>query len=157
MPSPAHIIDRYWNVLAVNASASLVFDIEVGDNCLASYFTKPAYRARHVPENAAVVVAQYRYEMAAFPGDPGFTEIIDDLVAREPEFTRLWARHDVRNGGITIKPINHPTAGPLVFESAQLRVPERPDLRIIIHNPLPDTDTAERVRRLLTPAPGLVA
>jgi hypothetical protein len=95
--------------------------------------------------------------MAAFPGDPGFTEIIDDLVAREPEFTRLWARHDVRNGGITIKPINHPTAGPLVFESAQLRVPERPDLRIIIHNPLPDTDTAERVRRLLTPAPGLVA
>jgi hypothetical protein len=81
----------------------------------------------------------------------GFQLIVDDLCERSAEFAELWALGDVRAAGELSKTVHHPTAGALHFETTQLRVPARPDLTIVMANPLPGTDTAERLERLASP------
>nr|WP_184942428.1 helix-turn-helix transcriptional regulator [Kitasatospora kifunensis] len=154
MPFPAHVLDAYWNIVCFNEAAGLVFGFEEGDtNCLANFFLSPAYRSRDAvwQENAPAVVAQFRVAASERPGDQGFQLIVDDLCERSAEFAELWALGDVRAAGELGKTVHHPTAGPLHFESTQLRVPARPDLTIVMANPLPGTDTAERLERLASP------
>ncbi|MFI9046434.1 hypothetical protein [Streptomyces sp. NPDC053427] len=50
-----------------------------------------------------------------------------------------------------IKGLEHPLIGTLRFETTTLRVPARPDLTVVRHNPLPDSDTAAKPARLVSP------
>ncbi|WP_344638503.1 helix-turn-helix transcriptional regulator [Kitasatospora cystarginea] len=154
MPFPAHILDPYWNVITFNEAAGLVFgyaDHHV--NCLVNCFTNPIYSERDTTwrVNAEHVVAQFRVAASGRPGDPLFQAIVDELAEVSPEFAEIWARNDVKAGGMLYKQIAHPVAGLLNFESTQLRVPERPDLTIVLHNPELDTDTAAKLEWLVTP------
>ena len=154
MPFPANVIDRYWNNIAWNESAAVVFDFnDHCRNCLVSYFTNPVYQSRHVgwEEDAAMVVAEFRAAAAEFPEDQGFAVLVDELAGECEHFAQLWARGDVRSAGTRQKRIEHPVAGALRFESTQLRIPERPDLTVVLHNPAPGTDTASRLEWLATP------
>ncbi|GAA1971530.1 helix-turn-helix transcriptional regulator [Kitasatospora viridis] len=152
-PFPAHVLDPYWNIVAFNDAAGLVFDYSTGMNCLVSYFVNPVNRAREADwaSGAAAVVAQFRMAAAERPGDHGYRQIVDQLDRESPEFGELWARGDVRPPGQLTKVIAHPTAGELVFESTQLKVPARPDLTIVMLNPVAGTGTAERLEWLTSP------
>jgi transcriptional regulator with XRE-family HTH domain len=153
MPKPAHIADRYWNLVAANDAAKLVlgFSVDEDQNCLVTFFTDPMYRTRYAdwPAIARHVVAQYRGEMTEHPGDEGYALVVDGLLAVSDEFAQLWARHEVEPAGTLLKVLDHPRAGMLRYESVGLRLPQRPDLKLQLHNPCADTDTAERVERLL--------
>ncbi|MEV4741459.1 helix-turn-helix transcriptional regulator [Streptomyces sp. NPDC049555] len=155
LPSPAHIMDPYWNLVAYNESATLVlgFREQTRQNCLIDFFTDPVYRSRagNWEANAGRVVAQYRAACSERPGDEGFEAVVAEVSEASEEFRQLWARGDVQPGGLLIKEVHHPVTGTLYLESAQLRVPARPDLTIVLHNPVPDTGTAEKVARLCTP------
>ncbi|MGW1076313.1 helix-turn-helix transcriptional regulator [Streptomyces sp. NPDC002537] len=155
MPFPAHIMDPYWNVVSYNDSASLVmgFRPETVQNCLIMFFTDPVYRSRAAnwEANADRVVAQFRAACSERPGDEGFQAIIDELSAGSEEFAELWARGDVREGGQLVKEMQHPLVGALYFESTHLRVPARPDLTIVMHNPVPESGTAAKVEWLNSP------
>ncbi|MER5969367.1 helix-turn-helix transcriptional regulator [Streptomyces sp. NPDC002055] len=153
MPFPAHILDPYWNTVMHNDAAALVFGFAPGGNCLVDFFTDPAYRSRSRTwqEAASAVVAQFRASVAERPDDEGFQQIIDELSAVSEEFTELWARGDVRAGGQLVKEHEHPLAGSLFFESTQLRLPARPDLTVVLHNPLHGTDTAAKLAWLTSP------
>ncbi|MDJ0347218.1 helix-turn-helix transcriptional regulator [Streptomyces sp. H10-C2] len=154
MPFPAHVMDAYWNIIAFNDAAGLAFAFTPDDtNCLVTFFTSPRYRGRvdHWDELAASVVAQYRAAVSERPDDEGFRAVVEELAAVSPEFAEIWARGDVQASGQTLKEIIHPTAGSLHFESTQLRIPARPDLTIVMHNPLPGTDTAAKLERLTSP------
>ncbi|WP_372407613.1 helix-turn-helix transcriptional regulator [Streptomyces luteireticuli] len=155
LPNPAHVMDPYWNTVAYNESAALVmgFRPEIRQNCLISFFTDPVYRSRTAnwEENARNVVAQYRAASSERPGDEGFEAIIEELAEESPEFAELWARNDVEPAGLLMKEFEHPLAGTLYFEISPLRVPARPDLTILLHNPVPGTGTAERVEWLNSP------
>lgn len=154
MPFPAHVMDRYWNIVSMNDAAGLVFGYGEGDtNCLASFFLSPIYRERAADwqQNAASVVAQFRVLTSEHPGDPAYQLIVDELAHQSAEFAELWQRRDVQAAGQLGKVVRHPTAGLLHFESTQLRVPARPDLAIVLHTPLPDTGTAEQLEWLTSP------
>ncbi|MEU3460241.1 helix-turn-helix transcriptional regulator [Streptomyces sp. NPDC006733] len=154
MPFPAHVMDAYWNIVAFNESAGLTFGFTKDDtNCLVAFFTSPLYLGGTVDraELAATVVAQYRATASERPDDEGFRTVVEELASTCPEFAELWARGDVQASGQTLKEIAHPTVGSLHFESTQLRLPARPDLTIVMHNPLPDTDTAAKLERLTSP------
>jgi transcriptional regulator with XRE-family HTH domain len=154
MPFPAHIMDAYWNVLSFNEAAGQVFGFTERDtNCLVTFFTNPVYLGRTVdrPALAALVTAQYRAAASEYPHDEGFRRVVDELSAVSPEFAGLWALGDVQPSGQVRKEIAHPLVGALHFESTQLRLPARPDLTIVMHNPLPDTDTAARLAWLGSP------
>ncbi|MFD7631852.1 helix-turn-helix transcriptional regulator [Streptomyces sp. NPDC059851] len=155
MPFPAHIMDAYWNTVMYNDAAALVLGMrpEIVQNCLIAFFTDPMYRARskHWEGIACSVVAQFRAACSERPDDEGFLAVVEEAKELSPEFTELWERRDVRPGGQLRKEIEHPVVGPLFFESTQLQVPARPDLAIVLHTPLPATETAEKLEWLTSP------
>ncbi|MEY9953793.1 helix-turn-helix transcriptional regulator [Leifsonia sp. EB34] len=153
MPKPAHLVDRYWNLIATNEAARLVLGYRRGqnDNCVASFFLDPMFHAldRNWDATARIVAAQYRAAMSEHPGDTGFAEIVDDLLDRSREFAELWALHEAMPAVTMTKVLDHPVAGELHFESTQLQVPGQSELIMVFHNPVAGTGTAERVERLL--------
>ncbi len=155
LPSPAHIMDQYWNMICFNEAAGLVlgFRPKQRHNCLVDYFTDPVYRSRAAnwEQNAPRVVAQYRAACSERPDDEGFEAVVTETAALSPEFAELWARGDVQPGGLLTKEIEHPLVGTIFLESTQLRVPARPDLTIVLHNPVPGSGTAEKVALLSSP------
>lgn len=152
LPNPGHIVDRYWNITAMNTSAQLVFGFEVGSNCLVDFFEQRLYeRGYQDPDEVTRrVVAQYRAEMTNHPGDPGYAEIIERLLRTSGRFAEVWNLHEVQALGTNPKVITHPKAGELHFESTQLQVPEWPDLMIVMHTPLAETDTKARLEAMVT-------
>ncbi|MEV7728113.1 helix-turn-helix transcriptional regulator [Streptomyces sp. NPDC101733] len=155
MPFPAHILDRYWNTVMYNDSAALVFAMrpEIVQNCLIAFFTDPIYRSRATQWEtiACDVVAQFRAACSEHPRDEGFQAVVEEARSLSPEFAELWKRRDIAPGGQIRKRIEHPVVGPLFVESTQLRVPARPDLSIVLHTPLPEADTAEKLEWLTSP------
>ncbi|WP_241833175.1 helix-turn-helix transcriptional regulator [Streptomyces caatingaensis] len=162
LPNPAHIMDAYWNTVAANASAARLLGLgpdgrEPGGrphNWLWHYFTDPAFRPRSAAreENARRVVAQFRASCTERPdawraGE--VAELVDELRAASEEFAGLWEEGAVRPEGQLVNELEHPLAGRLAFESSPLRIPSRPDLTIVMHNPVPGSGTAERVARLV--------
>ncbi|WP_078987463.1 MULTISPECIES: helix-turn-helix transcriptional regulator [unclassified Streptomyces] len=152
MPFPAHIMDAYWNTVLYNDAAAMVLGMrpEIVQNCLIAFFTDPIYKARsrRWEEIACTVVAQYRAACSEWPEDEGFQAVVEEAREVSPEFAELWEQRDIRPGGQIQKEIEHPVVGTLFVESTQLRVPARPDLSIVLHTPLPATDTAEKLEWL---------
>ena len=151
LPNPGHIVDCYWNMVVANRSAQLALHLtEPGVNCLHQYFLDDIYResVTNWEELAPDVVASYRSEMTANPGNEGFQEVVRTLIPQSPEFAALWERQDVAHNGARRKILSSPV-GALHFESVILAVPNRADLRVVLHNPQAGTDTAVKLERLL--------
>ncbi|MER5306493.1 helix-turn-helix transcriptional regulator [Streptomyces sp. NPDC002773] len=155
MPFPAHIMDVYWNTVLYNDAAAIVLGMrpEISQNCLVDFFTDPLYRSRmgHWEELAPKVVAQFRSACSECPDDEGFRAVVEEAKEASPEFAELWERRDILPGGQNRKEMEHPLVGTLVVEATQLRVPARPDLVIVMHTPLPEADTAEKLEWLVSP------
>lgn len=152
LPRPAYVIDRHWNFVAVNRAAELVFGYGVTDhNCLITFFTNVRYRAAlsQWRDTTADMVALFRAESAQYPTDSRFDEIAADLAQVSEEFAELWQRHDVGEPGSNVKAIMHPEVGDLVFENVPLPIPGRPGEQLILHNPLPGTETQSRLEALV--------
>ncbi|GMA23535.1 transcriptional regulator [Luteimicrobium album] len=154
LPFPAHVMDRYWNCVMYNEAAAVVLGMrpDTPQNCLITFFTDDLYRgrARNWEANADAVVAQFRAACTASPGDDGFAAVVDQLSAVSPEFVERWGQHDVASPGFLAKELEHPTLGTLFIEATQLQVPARPDLTLVLHNPVPGTGTREKLERLLS-------
>ncbi|WP_454197726.1 helix-turn-helix transcriptional regulator [Nocardia sp. Marseille-Q1738] len=149
---PAVLRDRYWNLLAINDTARTVFGLDDADhNCLVSFFTNARYRGMHTQWNAIApaVVAAFRADAAHCPGDPRLGTVIDELTAASPEFARLWARHEVNAPVLAVKAVRHPDAGDLFFDTTTLAVADHPDWCLVLYNPQPGTETADRVEGLM--------
>ncbi|WP_406449929.1 helix-turn-helix transcriptional regulator [Streptomyces sp. NBC_00876] len=155
MPFPAHIMDAYWNIIIYNDAASMVMGMgpDRPQNCVIDFFTDPVHRVRNKGwhETAAQVVAQFRAACSDCPDDEGFRAIVAEAKERSPEFAELWARRDIAPGGQMRKQLTHPAVGTLAMEVTQLRIPARPDLVVVLHNPWPDTGTEEKLRWLASP------
>lgn len=151
LPNPGMIVDRYWNIVVSNRAAELALHTTTaGWNCLHQYFLDEIYREslENWAELAPRVVATYRSEMTASPGDEGFREVVEALLPQSPEFAELWARQGVAHSGVNLKSMSS-RVGPLHFESVTLAVPNRADLRIVLHNPQAGSDTRAKMERLL--------
>ncbi|MGY4857960.1 helix-turn-helix domain-containing protein [Cryobacterium sp. AP23] len=95
--TPAHILNRSQDVLACNPlAAALVPGVfEPGSNLLRSIFGSGS--RVHDPNWEALAsgaVATLRYN--ADPSDPRLQQVVGELLINEPDFRRLWARHDAQ-------------------------------------------------------------
>ncbi|WP_189650738.1 helix-turn-helix transcriptional regulator [Nonomuraea spiralis] len=154
-PKPATMLDASWNHVAWNESARLALDMAQAErNCLVGFFHDPRFRCRERAwqDLAPTVVAAFRAAAAEQPRDHDIHDVVSTLGATSPEFARLWARQDVQAAGIWINEVDHPVVGTLTFESSQMRLPARPDLTMVLYNPLPSTDTADKIAWLRTTA-----
>jgi transcriptional regulator with XRE-family HTH domain len=138
LPAPAFIVDRYWNVLAVNESAQSMLGLESGgQNYLAAFFADPAARLRYPDweQMAARLVGQFRVQAARFPQDSRFDRMARRLCASDQAFAALWARHETCDTAMTSVRIRLPGQDSVHYEHLILALLESSDLRLMLYVP----------------------
>jgi len=153
--SPAFIRNATWDVLAWNRAAAEV----LGDygkleppqrNILRLMFSNSRVRSAQ-PDWESVarfVVAAFRSETARAGATETVISLVNELSRLSPEFERMWKDNEVRNHGGGTKQLRHPTAGLITMEYSAFAVDGRPELTLVIYNPLAPKDVA-RVRALV--------
>ncbi|HEX2910103.1 MAG TPA: helix-turn-helix transcriptional regulator [Chloroflexia bacterium] len=154
--TPACVADTRLNVVAWNKAHCAVFGDHAGmsereHNLIWKFFTSPFQHreSENWRKMASIYLAQFRAGYGRFSEDPWWAEQIAELNRISPEFRELWARHDVLNLSEGQKTMYHPVAGELFFDFLWLQAVDSSDLRLLIHTPRSNTDTAAKIERLL--------
>jgi transcriptional regulator with XRE-family HTH domain len=161
--SPAIVKTATWDVIAWNRAAAVVLmdyaALPVGErNILRIMFGKPHVRAaQHDWDSIArFVVGAFRADAARAGAVSEVTQLVDELCRLSSEFETLWRENDVVSHGEGLKRLRHPILGPIELEYSAFAVDGRPDLSMLVYNPVTPA-MAERIRSLVTspPASGL--
>jgi transcriptional regulator with XRE-family HTH domain len=153
---PAYIMDNRWNIIAWNESASKVFyDFNKIDpeerNIVGMMFTNHEYMelfddwAFH----ARGILARFRATCGRYVDDDWFKVLVSRLKTESTFFNEWWSMYDVHGMSDVIKQITHPIVGSLSFEFSSFDVSNNTNLKLILHTPLADTDTREKIILLM--------
>jgi transcriptional regulator with XRE-family HTH domain len=152
--SPAIIKTATWDVIAWNRAAAVVLT-DYGRlpreqrNILRLIFNA---RLRAVQDDweslARHVVAAFRADVARAGADEEVARLVEELSRASPEFATLWRANEVAAGGEGVKRLHHPQAGLLEMEFSTFAVEGRPELAMIVYNPVSPAD-AQRVRAFI--------
>lgn len=153
--SPALVRTATWDVVAWNRAAAAVLT-DYGAlppaqrNILRLIFLDPRARAAQLDWEsvARFVVAAFRADATRAGAIDRSKALVEELSQRSPEFAAMWRDHDVRHYGEGVKRLRHPIAGLLSFEYSAFAVDGRPDLGMVIYNPVTRED-ARRIQALL--------
>jgi transcriptional regulator with XRE-family HTH domain len=151
--TPAYIAGPTWDILAWNDAARAVYGYDQLDpadrNVMIYIFCLPDARQLFAdwPEVVRRAIARFRMAVAPFVDEDRFRVLIERLQQESPEFRELWPKKWVSAQGTARRDLNHPDLGHLALEHHVFAVTEAPNLRLVIDSPLPETDTAERIRR----------
>ncbi len=155
--SPALIKTATWEVVAWNRAAAVVLtDYSKlppgGRNILRLVFLNPRVReAQHDWEGLArFVVGAFRADAARAGAVSEVTQLVDELCRASPEFKALWRENNVLVHGEGVKRLNHPKFGPIELEYSAFAVDGRPDLSMIVYNPV-ESVLADRIRAMVQP------
>lgn len=153
--SPAIIKTATWDVLAWNRAAAVVLTdyslLPVEQrNILRLMFSNAGVRAKQ--DNwlsmARFVVAAFRADAIRAGAASQVNRLVDELCQLSPEFATLWRDNDVRVHGEGTKRLQHPVIGALELEYSSFAVEGRPDLSMIVYNPVSIAEE-ERIRGLI--------
>jgi len=154
-PSAAMIKNGCWDVLAWNNAARVLLcdynALPLHDrNILRQMFLNPAVReAQQSWEGAAsFVVAAFRADITRLGLIEKSQPLIDELSALSADFRRMWRDNDVRNFGGGVKHMRHPQLGAYAVEYSAFAVDGRPDLAMMVYNPLTAED-ASKIRDII--------
>jgi transcriptional regulator with XRE-family HTH domain len=157
--SPALIKTATWDIVAWNRAAVAVLTdygaLPPGQrNILRLIFGDPRVRAKqHDWESIArFVVGAFRVDAARAGAVSEVSQLVDELCKVSPEFEALWRDNDVRGHGEGVKRLQHPLLGPLELEYSAFAVDGRPDLSMVVYNPVLGSDAA-RIRSLINAKP----
>jgi transcriptional regulator with XRE-family HTH domain len=152
--SPAIIRTATWDVVAWNCAAAAVLTDygslpPNGRNVLRLMFLNPRVRAAQVDWEsvARFVVAVFRADAARAGATVDMQSLAEELYKASPEFAAMWRDNDVRDFGEGVKRIRHPVMGELALEYSAFAVDGRPDLAMLVYNPV-NADDADRIRSL---------
>lgn len=153
--SPALIKTATWDIVAWNRAAAVVLtdysELPFAErNILRRMFLDPRIRdAQHDWEGLArFVVGAFRADAARAGAASEVTQLVDELCRASPEFKALWRENDVLAHGEGVKRLDHPTLGPVELEYSGFAVDGRPDLSMIVYNPV-DRALADRIRAIV--------
>jgi transcriptional regulator with XRE-family HTH domain len=158
--SPALVRTATWDVVAWNRAAAAVF-IDYGTlplaerNILRLIFCNPGARARQADWTsvARFVVASFRADATRAGAARSVQAMVDELCERSADFAALWKEHDVRAHSEGTKHLRHPAAGTIAVEYSSFAVDGRPDLAMVVYNPL-TPDDAGRIQQLIEASAG---
>lgn len=153
--SPAMIKTATWDIVAWNRAAAVVLT-DYGKlppdqrNVLRLMFGDARVRAaQHDWESVArFVVATFRADAARAGAVSEVTKLVDELCLTSPEFKRFWLENDVGLHGEGTKRLHHPVLGELALEYSAFAVDGRPDLGMVVYNPV-EAEDAELIRSLV--------
>lgn len=153
---PSMVTDQRWNVTAWNDAACLIFG-DFGEmnsrerNVVWAMFTDDKYKQMFVDwkEHAKGLVGRFRSTCGQYIEDSWLARFIEDLKMQSEEFRLWWPLHEIESNSEKYKQLKHPDAGTLDFEVSNFDVSDNSGLKLIVHTPLPGTDTAEKMKLLL--------
>jgi len=158
--SPAIVRTATWDVVAWNrAAAAVLTDYEAqaprDRNVLRLMFTNPQVRAAQLDWEsvARFVVAVFRADAARAGATAAMQSLAEELCQASPEFASMWRDNDVSDFGEGVKRLRHHVIGELALEYSAFAVDGRPDLAMLVYNPV-DADDAERIKSLTGTKPG---
>jgi len=153
--SPALIKTATWDVVAWNKAATVVLtDYDklppAERNILRRIFLDTRVRdAQHDWAGLArFVVGAFRADAARAGAASEVAQLVDELCRASAEFEALWRENDVLAYGEGVKHLNHPTLGPMELEYSAFAVDGRPDLSMIVYNPV-ESALADRIRAIV--------
>jgi transcriptional regulator with XRE-family HTH domain len=157
--SPAFVRTATWDLVAWNRAATVVLTdyskLPDGQrNVLRMMFHDSRVRAAQSnwQSVARYVVASFRADVARAGAARNVQSLVDELCATSAEFAAMWRDNDVQGHGDGMKVLHHPVAGPLTLEFSAFAVDARPDLNMVIYNPVTPADT-DKIRVLLKSLP----
>jgi len=158
-PLPAVLLNTRYDVIEYNDAHEHLFWYWHSLPCLHRNLlwccvTEPKAREclLNYDEEVRHIVARFRSAYGKHVGDREWEEDIRRLSELSPEFTELWALHEVAEPLTRRRILRHPAAGRLTFTVTELDVSAIPDLRIQVQTPddqrtwarLPDTRLPDR-------------
>jgi hypothetical protein len=150
--SPAIIKTATWDVIAWNRAAAVMLT-DYGAlpprqrNILRLIFADSRVRAAQQDWRsvARYVVGAFRADAARAGATAEIGQLVDELSRLSPEFAALWRDNEVSVSGEGTKRLHHQQLGPITFEYSHFAVDGRPDLGMLVYNPVTDED-ADRIR-----------
>lgn len=153
---PALVMDHQFNVIAWNNAACVVFKAFDQSNIrernlLWAMFTDAKNKQLFVnwEQYAKGLLGRFRSACGQYIEDSWFSQFVDDLSQESPEFRQWWPLHDIHNESEFYKNLNHPIAGLLDFQINNFEVSGNTGLKMIVHVPLPESDTAAKMNALM--------
>ncbi|MEH2513838.1 transcriptional regulator with XRE-family HTH domain [Nitrobacteraceae bacterium AZCC 1564] len=153
--TPAIVRTATWDIVAWNRAATVVLsDYDAlppkERNVLRLMFLHPHVRAAqfHWESVARFVVAVFRADAARAGAADIMKPLVDELCQASPEFAAMWRDNDVRGFGEGVKRLRHPELGELSLEYSAFAVDGRPDLAMLVYNPV-GADDVDRIRSLI--------
>ncbi|MGY2051627.1 helix-turn-helix transcriptional regulator [Methylobacterium sp. JK268] len=145
---PAYVFNLRWDVLAWNRAAALVFGFEIRPpeerNMLRMLFDDERLSGRIAQweEQAPLVVASFRRDLAQAPEDPAMLDLVAALEGRSALFRTLWASQSVRGRCRGRRVLSLDGTGPVAFTHATLIVDAEEHLRLALYAAMDARDHA---------------
>jgi len=153
--SPAIMKNATWDVVAWNrAAAAVLTDYGAlppeGRNVLRLIFTHSRVKAAQEDwwAVARYVVAAFRADAARAGAGDEISRLVEELSRLSPEFETLWRENHVIAHGEGLKRLHHAELGVLELEFSTFAVEGRPELAMVVYNPVAAAD-ADRIRALV--------
>jgi transcriptional regulator with XRE-family HTH domain len=150
---PAYVLGWRWDVLAWNQLAcEILIDLEnlpaLERNIIWLMYVNDEFRARQTNWQVACqeTLAHFRASCALYIGNPEFTDLIEQLKGKSPEFRKHWHHLDVSEKRNSFKEFNHPIWGQLKFEMMMLQLNEPPGAKLVLFVPTPDSSTKQKIK-----------
>ena len=155
-PNPAYVTNDCWDIIGWNQAASSVFSdfaaLSLWErNLVWIILTHPSQRTLVVNWECVAqrMVGLFRASGARDPGASWFIERRDRLLEVSPAFRDWWTQYDVGEVNIQRKDLHHPLVGRLSLQSTIMQLLDVAELKFFIYTPLPENDTASKIRNLL--------
>lgn len=153
---PSYAIAPDWSMLAWNRAYEKLYPgigtVDAAErNLLWLVFTDPYVRGL-LPDwhtTSRRFLAEFRAETGPRLGDPAHGVLVERLREVSPEFREGWDSHDIQRFASRERLFHHPRVGTLHLEHHQLALSDHPEIHVVVYTPMPETDAAERLARLL--------
>ncbi|MCX4765839.1 helix-turn-helix transcriptional regulator [Streptomyces sp. NBC_01275] len=154
-PNPAHIVSRAMDLLASNPGGlRLMAGLEAwpqGQRNIVRYvFLHPTARVLFEDWENQIrgCVARLRTLAGVEPDAPDLTGLVDELLAKSPDFARLWERYDVKGHSRGRKTFHHPDAGTFTLGYHSFQVDGGSGQRMVAYHAAPGTPEYDVMVRL---------
>lgn len=151
-PFPARVLSRTMDLLASNPGGlRTLTGIEcwpVRQRNIARYVFLHPMAHELFPDREVMArgcVARLRALAGTDPEAPDLAELVEELLLKSPEFTRLWESYDVRASAQGTKRLRHPEVGALTLRYQSLLIEGTPGHRLVTYYALPDTPDYDAV------------
>ena len=156
---PAYAIAPDWGMSAWNAAYAALYPnvatVPAPDrNLLWLLFTDP-YLRDLLPDWELTIrsnVSAFRADAGPRLADPPFAHLVQRLLEASEPFRAVWESHSIDVLTSRMRLFRHPVVGDLHVEQHSLTPSDDPELHLVIYTPLPTTDTAARLRQLVSGA-----